>query len=93
MDKKATVRRSERVVSRDMVGDQGAMLLHLDTDAYYTLNRLGTVIWHEIGEPVRLAELLHRIRDQVPEAPPSLEEDVKGFLVELADRGVILVER
>lgn len=68
------------------------MLLHLDTDAYYSLNRLGTVIWHEIEAPIRLGELIDRVGDRLSEVPSTLEHDIIVFLDNLAERELIVLE-
>lgn len=65
------------------------MLLHLDSGQYHGLNPVGLVIWELLEEPSTAAELIARLRERVEDPPPSLENDVLGFLTSLHERDLV----
>lgn len=83
------VRRSLRVVSQRLVGEQGTVLLHLDSSACFNLNEVGALIWDVIADPVGVEQLHHRVAAAFDASPGSLETDVSEFLHHLAERGLI----
>jgi hypothetical protein len=90
----STVRRSPRAVHRRLSGDEGAVILHLDSAAYHGLNQVGSLIWELIGDDgTVMAQLVAELRAQLDEAPPDLEEHVVEFLEALAERDIVLVEQ
>ena len=84
------LRQSTDVVYRDLAGDAGGVLLHLDTAEYMRLNMVGSVAWHVIDGIRDESAVVEEVRSQLPEAPPQLEADVKAFLADLRDRGLIV---
>lgn len=61
----------------------GAVLLHLDRGLYFSLNETGAEVWEMLGEPSPLDQILSRMRTRHPDAPESLDDDVRALLVEL----------
>lgn len=82
------IRRSPHVVFRPM--ERGGVLLHLESGAYHELNPLARIIWEGLETPISAEGLAGRVRSQVDDAPPTLEEDVLEFVGELADRGLVI---
>lgn len=85
------IKRSARAVHRDMADEAGGLLLHLDSGAYYKLNSVGLMIWSLLGDERTLANLVVELRARLADAPPELEEDVRGFLDELRGRDLISI--
>ena len=83
------VRRSPRVVAQRLVGEQGTVLLHLDSSAHYSVNEVGAFIWDLIADPVRVEQLRHRVAAQFEDSPGALEIDLSEFLQHLAERDLI----
>ena len=83
------VRRSERAVFRELAGNEGGVLLHLDTGAYHGLNPTGTVIWNLIGDGSVFADLVDGLRSQVTDMPADLEADVEAFVQDLLERDLL----
>ncbi len=83
-------RRHLRVEYRAL-GDEGGVLLHLDTAAYHGLNQVGARIW-ELLDGVTLVELVSRLEEYLGDPPSTLADDVAEFLARLAERGLILLE-
>jgi len=85
------IRRNPRTAFRDLSGDQGAVLLHLDTAAYHSMNEVGTAVWNLLEEDRTFSELIVGLRAQLDEEPPSLEDDIKEFLHALEGRDLIRI--
>jgi hypothetical protein len=83
------LRRNPRVEYRSMGEGEGGVLLHLDTAAYHGLNEVGALIWRLLEEPKAFDTLLQELRDQLKEVPPQFEEEIRQFLGELAERGLV----
>jgi hypothetical protein len=88
----AEIRRSDRAVHRELADDAGGVILHLDSSAYYSLNAVGLMIWTLLDDGPTLPELVKRLRVQIPDAPPELEDDVREFLDELRQRELVTIE-
>jgi hypothetical protein len=83
------LQRNPRVEYRSMGEGEGGVLLHLDTAAYHGLNEVGALIWRLLEEPKAFDTLLQELRDQLKEVPPQFEEEIRQFLGELAERGLV----
>ncbi len=86
------VRRNSRVVSQRLAGAQGAVLLHLDTSAYHSINEVGAFIWDLIAEPLPAERLNELVATRFPDGPGSMADDVSEFLQSLSERGLIAFE-
>jgi hypothetical protein len=64
-------------------------LLHLDTGAYFSVNKIGALVWSLTEEHIRFGDLVARTRGRLEDAPATLEEDVGAFIGELSARGLI----
>lgn len=66
--------------------EDGAVLLHLDTKFYYSLNRTGLAVWSllESGHPDPAAEVAGLFA-----APPESREAIRSFLGELEHEQLI----
>jgi hypothetical protein len=91
MDPETTIQRNPRVEFRKLAEGGGAVLLHLDTAAYHGLNEVGALIWEEVGEGVRLEELVSRVRSHVTDAPHSLSDEVAAFVRDLLERDLLVL--
>jgi hypothetical protein len=82
--------RNPDVTYRDL--EEGGVLLHVQSGAYHGLNSTGSAIWKLLdGEPM-LADVVAGLRSRLEDPPPSLEQDVAGFLQGLRERGLIRVQ-
>jgi hypothetical protein len=85
------IRRNPRVAHREL-GDEGSVLLHLDSTAYHGLNPIGTFVWHTIGEGTTLDALLGHLGTELKDAPDDLRYEIVEFLSALSERELILVD-
>jgi hypothetical protein len=83
------VRRSERAVFRELSGNEGGVLLHLDTGAYHGLNPTGSLIWNLIGDGSAFANLVDGLGSLLTDTPADLEADVAAFVEDLLERDLL----
>lgn len=85
-------RRADRVVWHPLTGERGAVLLHLDTGTYHNLSGVGALIWELLAEPVAVARLQEQIQSSFDAPPADLAADVRQFLLQLRERGLVALE-
>lgn len=68
------------------------MLLHLQSGAYHGLNSTGSAIWNLLEGEQTLGDLVARLASRLDDVPPSLEQDVAGFLEGLRTRDLVRVQ-
>jgi hypothetical protein len=85
------VRRSERAVFRELAGNEGGVLLHLDTGAYHGLNPTGTLIWNLIGDGSTFGDLVEGLGSQLTDTPDDLEADIEAFVKDLLERDLLIL--
>lgn len=85
------LRRGPRVAYRDLEGDRGAVLLHLDTGAYHGIDRMGALIWDLLDGAPSFGQLLPRLSEMLDGTPSSFEAEIAEFLLNLRDRKLIEV--
>jgi Coenzyme PQQ synthesis protein D (PqqD) len=86
----ATIAPNPRVVYRDLAGDEGGVLLHLDTGEYHGLNPIGSLIWHLLEQGGTVSTIVGELRGRLEAAPEALEEDVVQFVADLRQRDLIV---
>ena len=59
------------------------------TDDVSHLDAIGSIVWHHIADPVRIGELLDRLREHFEVDPEVLAADVAQLLAALNDKGLI----
>lgn len=91
MNRDSIVARNPQVVARELPPPDGAVLLHLETGAYHGLNPVGFLIWDALDEERPVGAVVDAVREQVLDAPPSLEDDVIRFLEGAGERNLVLV--
>lgn len=90
LHRQTVLRRNPRVVSREMQGSSGALLLHLDSSAYHSLNETGALIWGVLDRPLAVERLLELLDRELGDGA-VLHEDILTYLDELAERGLVEV--
>lgn len=91
MEADEVVRRSERAVFRELAGNEGGVLLHLDTGAYHGLNPTGTLIWNLIGDGSTFGDLVEGLGSQLTDTPDDLEADIEAFVKDLLERDLLIL--
>jgi len=83
---------SRVVVAKDQVScglaDEAA-IVNLKNGVYYGLDSVGARIWNAMREPVTVAQIRDALLGEYEVEPLALERDIRSFLVQLADQGLI----
>lgn len=85
------IARSPKVVHRELSDGEGAVLLNLESGAYYGVNEVGSVIWSLLDGTRTLAQVLDELRGRLQDVPDSLDADVQAFLSDLERRNLIVL--
>jgi hypothetical protein len=65
------------------------VLLHLKTGKYYSLNRVGTVVWEQIRTPQTLDQVVDALLEKFAVERTRCEADVRRILLELTRAGFV----
>lgn len=77
------------VLSRVLDGE--AVLLDLAGGRYFGANEVGSFAWERIVEGTTLAELVARVTAEFEIDEPTAEADLRRFVVDLLDRGLVRI--
>ena len=89
MNPDAVYAKNPEVVARDLAENEGGVLLHLQSGAYFGINRVGLLIWEMIDGQRPAAALVEGLRDRLRNGPPGLDADVATFLASALERDLI----
>jgi hypothetical protein len=67
----------------------GAVVLHLESGAYHSVNATGALTWSLLDGRRDVRAVAAALREHVDGAPDDLEADVAAFVEELAERGLV----
>lgn len=73
-----------------IVADE-AILIHLDTGTYYSLNRVGTEFWQMLDGEQTIRQQAERIAEQYDVDPDMVAEDLIELGQELVDENLVEV--
>jgi len=88
MDLTQTVKPDPEVVCT-AVGDKEAVLLHLDTKKYYSLNHTGLRIWQLLSKGSTPAEVIGQLQAEFDVTPEKAHESVIDLMKELISEKLI----
>ncbi|MDR7531981.1 MAG: PqqD family protein [Armatimonadota bacterium] len=88
----AKISRHPKVVHRELSDGEGAVLLNLESGAYYGVNEVGAVIWSLLDGTRTLAEVVDELRGRLQDVPDALDADVQAFLSDLQQRNLIVLQ-
>jgi hypothetical protein len=63
-----------------------------DLDSVYTLNEVGSTVWHAAEQPTTLARLIAAVVEEYDVPPEQAASDVAAFLSELAQAGLVRMD-
>jgi hypothetical protein len=84
------IRIPEDVLFHDLDGE--ALLLNLETNRYYGVDRLGAHIWSLLNENGSVAAAYQAILGAYDVEPERLQADLLALLNKLAEQGLVVVE-
>jgi coenzyme PQQ synthesis protein D (PqqD) len=70
---------------------EGAVVLHLGTGAYHSVNPTGALTWSLLDGSRDVRAVAAALREHIQSPPDGLEADVAAFIAELAARGLVNV--
>ncbi len=85
------IMKHDEVVYTDL--EEGAVLLHLETRFYYSLNEVGQSIWRLLDSAESLEDMLRRLEEEYEVDVQRVEESVSKFLQELEREQLTLQHR
>ena len=88
-EQRSAIRRNPQVVHRELAGEGGGVLLHLESGAYHGLNETGLLIWGLIDGERDLDAVVAGLREQLENAPDDLDVQTERFLADLSARDLI----
>jgi hypothetical protein len=82
------VRPYPEVVDTELEGE-GAVLLHLESQIYFSLNETGTMIWKAMKQGLTLQEICHRLQKEFQVGEDQAEQSVLALTRELAQHKLV----
>ena len=73
----------------DCVLGDGSALLNLRTNIYYSLNEVGTYVWHAIDQPVPFGNLVKRVATEYAAPADQVEKDLARLVARLDEAGLV----
>jgi hypothetical protein len=83
------ITRAKNVVSQSLPGEEGAVLLHLDTGVYHGLDPVGSRIWELLDSPRTEDELTELMAEDFDATPEILSSDIRDFVESLSERKLV----
>jgi PqqD family protein of HPr-rel-A system len=91
MKTSGVISRATDVLYQALGGEEGAVLLHLDSGQYHTLNPVGARMWEILESPMTKEELGQRVIAEFDASAKDVAKDVEKFLQELLERNLVEV--
>ena len=85
------VRPYPEVVDTELEGE-GAVLLHLENQIYFSLNETGTLIWKAMKQGLTLQEICHRLQKEFEVEEDQAEQSVLALTRDLAQHKLVQKE-
>jgi len=89
MEQDEVIRRNPKVVYRELAGEGGGVLLHLESGEYHGLNEVGSLIWSLIDGERNFDALVDELREGLEDPPDDLADETERFLADLRERNLI----
>lgn len=81
------ISRRDTVVAADTMDE--AILLDIDSGYFFQLNKSAASIWALLDQPMAFLAVCDAIRMKFKVDAEQCEDDVRGFVADLAERGII----
>ncbi|BCA56839.1 hypothetical protein W02_39790 [Nitrospira sp. KM1] len=73
--------------------DEETVLLDLSTGRYYTLNRVGSAIWHDCNGVNSLRDIQERLSSRFEAPLERIADDLLALVTQLSHEGLLTLER
>lgn len=91
LDLNCRIKPDPEVVMTELEGKE-AVLLHLGTKAYYTLNETGLYIWQMLSNDITPGEICKKLPEEFDVSPEKAEESVLKLIGELINEKLVRIE-
>ena len=68
------------------------VILDLASSSYLGLDDVGAIVWGALAEPCTVGELEARLAAEYEVDPAELSRDLRSFLMDLIDRGLVVLD-
>lgn len=82
---------SEGFLVSEMDGEK--VMLSIENGKYYNLGRIGGRIWELASSPVTISSMVEQLVAEYEIEPEPCEQQVRLFLKQLADEGLVQVDK
>ena len=69
--------------------DNELAMMHLESNAYYTLNEMGTAIWNLLEQPMTVGALCETLLQRYAVSPEQCQAEVLKFLTRACAEGIV----
>lgn len=90
MSLKKKITFADTVFAQEVDGEM--VLLDMESENYFGLDEVGTVIWQAIQEKEFLQEVIEMLLEQYEVTPEVLEKDLMVFVENLQKNGLVKLE-
>ncbi|MCP5008245.1 MAG: PqqD family protein [Planctomycetes bacterium] len=91
LDLNCRIEPDPEVVITELEEDKEAVLLHLETKAYFTLNETGLCIWKMLNRDLTLGEISNKLEEVFDVSPEKSGESVLNLIHELVNGKLVKV--
>ena len=91
LDLNCRIKPDPEVVITELEEDKEAVLLHLGTKAYFTLNETGLRIWQMMNSDITLREISERLQSEFDVSPDKTDKSVLHLVRELVHEKLIRI--
>jgi Coenzyme PQQ synthesis protein D (PqqD) len=85
----STIRINSPAVVGEVLDDE-AVIIHLGTGAYYSLNNSGSLLWTDIEQGTTRSNLVGKLLDRYEVSEPLATRHIEHFLAVLQDEALIV---
>ncbi len=78
---------SDKIVWRNIDGE--AIILNLDTGFYYSLNKIGTIIWQMLNEKKKIPQIIEAMCRDYNNATSKIGRDIEFLIKDLSKEGLL----
>jgi len=89
MTNESIIERNDELLSSDM--DDELVMMDLESNNYYGLNKVGKDIWEKIEEPTTLEELCSDLIKKYNVSFDKCKEDITPFLEKLQEMNIVKI--
>ena len=87
MDQNTLIKRNEELLSSEM--DDELVMMNLENNNYFGLNKIGKDIWEQLDEPITLENLCKSLTQKYDVSFEQCKNDVSIFIDKLVEVNIV----